>query len=129
MAGARKCKVALGKEERDHLDSPVYVKSSKEHGKRAHIPHLADEGEYAGKRFSDLEIAGVTGSHATTVERVRRRCVMEGLEAALERREQVNRKKPVLDGDAEAKLVFPCCGEPPEGYASWTLSLPADEMA
>ena len=62
------------------------------------------------------------------VERVRRRCGGEGLEAALERKEQLNRKKRVLDGTGEARLVTLACSRPPEGYAKWTLQLPEDRL-
>ena len=61
--------------------------------------------------------------------RVRRRCVEEGLEAALNRKEQLNRRaKVVLDGEAEARLVAIACGDLPEGYARWSLRLLADRL-
>ena len=62
-----------------------------------------------------------------TVERVRQRCVEEGISAALERRRQKNRRKPVLDGEGEARLVA-VCGSAPEGQARWTLRLLADRL-
>ena len=62
------------------------------------------------------------------MERVRRRCVEEGVEAALGRREQVNRRQKKLDGSGEAHLVALACGEPPEGRADWTLKLLADRL-
>ena len=40
-----------------------------------------------------------------TVERVRRRCVEEGIEAALGRKQQVNRRPKRLDGQGEAHLI------------------------
>ena len=54
------------------------------------------------------------------MERVRRRCVEEGVEAALGRREQMNRRQKKLDG-SEAHLIALACGAPPEGRADWTL--------
>lgn len=33
-----------------------------------------------------------------------------------------------MDGEAEAKLITLCCGEPPKGYAKWSLYLLADTM-
>ena len=39
------------------------------------------------------------------MERVRRRCVEEGVEAALGRKEQLNRRRKKLDGQGEARLV------------------------
>ena len=48
---------------------------------------------------------------------------MEGLEAALERKVQLNRKKRLLDGEGEAKLTMLACSEPPPGHARWSLKL------
>ena len=62
------------------------------------------------------------------MERVRRRCVEEGVEAALGRKEQLNRRQKKLDGQGEARLVALACGEPPEGRVSWTLKLLADRL-
>ena len=42
-------------------------------------------------------------------ERVRKQCVMEGVEAALQRKEQKNRKKRLLDGEGEATLTMLAC--------------------
>ena len=59
---------------------------------------------------------------------MRRRCVEEGVEAALGRREQLRRREKKLDGSGEAHLIALACGEPPEGRASWTLKLLADRL-
>ena len=128
MTGKRKRKVALSPEERERLQSLVYGKSSKEFEKRARILLLADEGEFAGARHSDKAIAGIVGSNVAAVERIRRNCAGDGLQAALKRKKQANRKHPALDGEGEAHLVAPGCSEPPVGFASWTLSLLADKM-
>jgi transposase len=63
-----------------------------------------------------------------TVEKVRKRCVEEGLEAALGRRQCSRDRAPVLDGEGEAQLVAIAGGEPPEGRARWTLHLLADAL-
>ena len=62
------------------------------------------------------------------MERVRRRCVDEGIEAALGRREQLNRRQKKLDGSGEAHLIALACTEAPEGRAGWTLQLLADRL-
>ena len=66
------------------------------------------------------------------MERVRRRCVEEGVDAALERRVQIRRRRKKLDGQGEAHLVALACGEPPlrplRARASWTLKLLADRL-
>ena len=70
------------------------------------------------------------------MERVRRRCVEEGLESALGRKEQVNRRQKKLDGQGEAHpvsstgqaLIALACSQAPEGHCSWTLQLLADQL-
>ena len=57
--------------------------------------------------MKDEEIARVLRVGDATVGRVRRRCVEEGVEAALGRRVQVNRRPRKLDGQGEAHLTHP----------------------
>ncbi len=90
--------------------------------RRAQILLMADEGRDGGK-LRDVDIARGLGIGASTVERLRKRCVLEGLEAALRRREQENRRPKLLDGAKEAKRVARACSSPPEGCVRWTLKL------
>ena len=82
-----------------------------------------------GAAWTDTRIAEAFGCHLRTVENVRKRFVLEGLDAALNRKKQsrpsVARK---LDGEKEAKLVAVACSPPPEGRRRWTLRLIADRM-
>ena len=78
--------------------------------------------------MKDEEIARSLQIGNATVERVRRRCVEEGVEAALGRKEQLRRRQKKLDGLGEAHLIALACGEPPEGQAGWTLQLLADRL-
>ena len=78
--------------------------------------------------MKDEDIARVLQIGRATVERVRRRCVEEGLERALGRKEQLNRRQKRLEGQGEAHLIALACAEPPEGWASWTLKLLADRL-
>ena len=52
----------------------------------------------------------------------------EGVESALNRKKQLRRGQKRLDGEGEARLIAMACGEPPEGRASWTLKLLADQL-
>ena len=74
------------------------------------------------------QVGGAMKVGTATVERVRRRCVEEGLEAALGRRQQLNRRRRKLDGAGEAHLIALACSLPPEGRAGWTLQLLADQL-
>lgn len=90
--------------------------------RRANILLLTDESLSTGG-LSDARIAEILGVGTATVERTRKQCVMEGIEATLDRKVQVNRKKRLLDGEGEAKLTMLACSEPPEGHAKWSLRL------
>ena len=125
---AKKYRVRLTAEERTGLKALV-SKGRTAAYKQTHARILlqCDEGREDGGR-TDGEIADALETGMATVARVRRRCVEEGIETALNRRPQVNRRPKVLDGDAEARLVAMACGEPPEGCAKWTLRLLADRL-
>ena len=93
----------------------------------ARILLLSDEAQ-GDRAMKDEEIARSLRIGCATVERVRRRCVEEGVEAALGRKEQLNRRQKKLDGQGEAHLVALACAEPPQGRVSWTLKLLADRL-
>ena len=125
---AKKYHVRLTGEEQQELRSLVSkgrVAAYKQ--THARILLLSDENQADGV-MKDQEVARALKVETATVERVRRRCVEEGVEAALGRREQVNRRQKKLDGSGEAHLVALACGEPPEGRADWTLKLLADRL-
>ena len=94
---------------------------------RARILLKANQGE-GGAGWSDAAIAGALEVHPTTVARVRRQCVEEGLEAALERKHPDRVYARTLDGVGEAHLVALACSDPPTGRERWTLRLLADEL-
>ena len=93
----------------------------------ARILLLSDENQAEGPMM-DQEIARALTVGTATVERVRRRCVEEGVAAALGRKEQLNRRRKKLDGQGEAHLIALACSPPPEGRVSWTLQLLADGL-
>lgn len=65
--------------------------------------------------------------HAT-IERVRQRFVEEGIESALSRREQKNRRQKINEVEKEAYLIAIACSETPIGKCNWTLKMLADKM-
>jgi transposase len=89
--------------------------------RRAQILLLADEGQ------TDRQIAAALHAGVATVERLRKRCVEEGLEAALNDKPRPGRERK-LDGKQEAFLVALACSPPPEGHAQWSLQLLAEQM-
>ena len=75
-----------------------------------------------------LDISQALKISVATIERVRQRLVEQGLEAALNRKEQQNRKKRRLDGEKEAHLIALTCSSPPEGQGRWTMKMLAERM-
>ena len=93
----------------------------------ARILLLSNEGCQGGA-MKDEEISRSLQVGTATVERVRRRCVEAGVDAALGRKEQLKRRQKKLDGQGEAHLVALAGAEPPPGRVSWTLKLLADRL-
>lgn len=78
--------------------------------------------------LTDEEIREALDVSVETIERVRKRCVLEGLTAALVRKKQENPRVCKLDGTADAQLVQLACSTPPEGRSRWTLHLLAEKL-
>ena len=92
---------------------------------RARILLKADVARHG---WPDDRIAEALGTSPSTVARVRKKFVQQGLEAAVQRRRPTGRQYRKLDGKAEARLVALACSAPPEGRARWTLRLLADKL-
>ncbi len=58
---------------------------------------------------------------------VAKRFVMDGMEAALGRKEQKNHARKVT-GEVEAKICMIACSAPPAGKDRWTMQMIADEL-
>ncbi len=74
------------------------------------------------------EIATAYDVSLPKIERVRKRFVEEGFEAALSRKSVTNVHRRKITGEEEAHLIALCCSQAPEGYHTWTLRLLADKM-
>jgi len=95
--------------------------------RHARILLLTDQVTQGAKMLDD-NIAKAANCGRATVERVRKRFVEEGLQAALGRHKSTRQYQRKLDGDGEAHLIALSCSKPPEGYNRWTLRLLADRM-
>ena len=93
----------------------------------ARILLLADTNE-SGGGWRDRDISQALKISVATIERVRQRLVEEGLEAALNRKKQQNRRQPLLDGEKEAHLIALTCSSPPDGQGRWTMKMLAERM-
>jgi len=93
----------------------------------ARILLKADSAE-GGPGWTDAVISESLEVGTATVERVRKRFVEEGLEAALVPRKPQRAYPRKLDGDGEAHLIALACSQAPEGRSRWTVRLLADQM-
>ena len=93
----------------------------------ARILLQADRGE-GGVGWTDERICEGLGVGVSTVERVRKRFVEEGLETALVPAQSRRLYERKLDGDGEAHLIALTCSDPPTGRGRWTLRLLAGRM-
>ncbi len=94
---------------------------------RARILLKADHGE-GGPGWADAAIVAALDVNASTVLRVRRQFVTDGLAATLERKRPDRVYERRLDGAQEARLIAVACSTPPDGQARWSLRLLADEV-
>ena len=125
---AKKHRVALTDEEREELKSLVSRgRAAARKQMRARVLLLCDGNRKDGSQ-TDEQVVKALDISVSTVERVRQRCVEEGPEAAINRREQANRRPKLLDGAKEAQLVAIACSPPPEGREHWSLRLLKDRM-
>ena len=87
-----------------------------------------DEGEYQGIHSTNEEIAKVLNTSMRKIDRVKKRFVTGGLDAALNGKKTSRVYEKKADGDFEAHLVALSCSDPPEGFARWSLRLLADKV-
>lgn len=116
--------VDLSDEERERCKDVVKkLKGTSQKVKRANILLKADQG------WTDARIAEALDCRVNTVENIRKRFVEMGFEQTLNRKA---RKTPpvekILDGEQEAKVIAMRLGEPPAGFAKWTLRLLARKV-
>jgi len=96
-------------------------KSSARKVRRAQVLLLADEGK------TDEVIVDALHIGIATVERIRKRFVIEGFTAALNDRPRPGAKCK-LDAKGEAVLETLAQSQPPEGRKRWTMQLLADRL-
>ena len=75
---------------------------------------------------TDRDIASALGVSMPTIWRVRKRCVEDGLDAALYDKARPGRP-PKITGEIEAQITLLACSDPPPGHAKWSLRLLADK--
>jgi len=123
----KKYVVRLTGEERETLRSVIKkLSGSSQKVRRAQVLLKADAD---GPCWTDRQIADAFGCRINTVEKIRQRLVVDGFAIALngKPRETPPRQK-LLDGEQEAKVIALRLGEPPAGFANWSLRLLAEKV-
>src|SRR3981081_3959174 len=116
--------VRLTDGERQTLGAVVAkFKGSSQKVRRAQVLLKADAD---GPSWTDAEIADAFGCRTKTVENVRERFVTAGFEVTLDGKTQRRVRGKVLDGEQEAQVIALRLGQPPKGFANWTLRLLAE---
>lgn len=120
--------VVLSPEERKHLEKLISTgRTSSKRQIRARILLKADTSA-EGPGWSDEQIGEALEVSVSTVARVRKRSVEQGLAAVMDRAVVRRPSRRRLDGEQEARLLAVACSPPPEGRARWALRLLADKM-
>jgi len=110
--------VTLTAEEREQLEA-IVSKGSHQTQKVLNALILLNCDTSSGHpRRSGEEIAGVLHVSARKIDRVKKRFVEEGYEAALVRPPSQRVYDSKIDGELEARLIALSCGEPPEDQAN-----------
>ena len=126
---AKRYIVRLTDQERNQLTDLLAKKRlAAQKRRRAQMLLKADASEH-GPAWVDTRIAEAFDVSVVSVEKLRKRDVLEGLDAAIQRKKQCRpSRQRVLDGEKEARLVALCCGKVPAGRGRWTLRMLADEL-
>jgi transposase len=122
-------KVTLTQEERDQLTE---MTRTGKHAARKIIHALillnVDRGPHNTEKQINEEVCKVLKIGMRTIDRVKKRFVEEGFDAALKMAPTSRVYDKLVDGDMEAHLIALACGEPPKGFARWSLRLLADKL-
>lgn len=119
--------VRLSEAEREDLRAVIKkLKGSSQKVRRAQILLKADAN---GSNWTDERISEAFDCRTQTVEKIRKRLVKQGFKTVLN---GVKRQHPptekLLDGSQEAEVIALRLGEPPKGYANWSLRLLARKV-
>lgn len=125
----KKYKVTLRAEERQELTSIIQKgKHRSQKVLNSLILLNCDEGLYQDNWSKNEDIANILTISMRKIDRVKKCFVEHGLGVALNGTKGQRTYEKKADGDFEAHLIALSCGEPPEGFARWSLRLLADKV-
>lgn len=124
----KKYKVTLTEKQREEL---LAITRSGNHASKKVIHSLillnCDEGKYSEK-VKNEDVARILKIGPRTIDRIKKKFVEQGYEAALYNKPTSRVYDKKADGDMEARLVALSCSKPPEGFSRWSLRLLAEKM-
>ena len=124
-----KYKVTLDRQEREMLQEiATRGKHSSQKVLNTLILLSCDQGPFQDRRLTNQQIAEALPVSMKKIDRVKRRFVEIGLDAALDKQKAKRTYVRKADGDVEAHLIALSCGNPPPGHVRWSLRLLADRM-
>jgi len=122
-------KVTLERAEREMLQEiATRGKHSSQKVLNALILLGCDQGRFQDRRLTNQQIAEALRVSMKKIDRVKRRFVEIGLDAALDKQKAKRVYARKADGEVEAHLIALSCARPPRGHARWSLRLLADRM-
>ena len=125
----KKYKVTLTAEERQELTSIIQKgKHRSQKVLNSLILLNCDEGLCQDNRSTNEGVATILKISMRKIDRVKKCFVEQGLEITLNGTKGQRTYEKKADGDFEAHLIALSCGEPPEGFARWSLRLLADKV-
>jgi Homeodomain-like domain len=119
--------VRLTDEERNTLYGVIKkLKGSSQQVRRAHILLKADAD---GPSWTDQDIAEAFSCRRKTIENIRQRLVTGGFARTLSgEKPLIPPRQKRLDGEQEAQIIALRLGQPPQGFANWSLRLLAEQV-
>ena len=119
-------RIRLSDDEQQQLKDIIHQSKVAKHKRiHAHILLSLDEN---GPKLTEIQASQTCAVSTKTVQRVRKRCVLEGLDIAVNSKFNGIARPRKLQGEQQAALTTLACSTPPEGHSRWTLQLLADKM-
>jgi transposase len=124
----KKYAVRLSEEERAYANEVLHgSETASSYRKRANVLLIADE--RMGKPMRQAEIAARCGVSDVTVYHTVRDYSEKGIEETLSYAKRANPPRPaIVSGEKEARIIALACGEPPKGFARWSVRLLTEKV-